>query len=306
MTYLQDQVYQREGELRYYAHKNDFVDTESFIFSCKQDPNLALSILRSAELDNEEKINIVLNSVLKKGNIGLVIGRKGSGKSVFLYWVMKTLNQLNINRPVQIYKEFKKYNMAENIYSLKQIKQFSVLLIDELGIKFPARDSASESNKLLQKLLVLIRHKDMSVISTVQNSKLGDINVYRLSDYMIYNELSPKQIETERENSLSELDLFFVNMLDMNNSPSLTYFTNGTYSFLFEMPFFEDYDSKQYENIDFSNEEKEVYEFIEGSKIEGNSLFQIYQDLALYGLEVKYKSTKPKTLTLPNGDEVYE
>ena len=75
----------------------------------------------------------------------------------------------------------------------------SLVLIDEAGISFSARDSMKKANKMLASLLSIARHKNLSLIFITQNSALLELNILRLSDILLFKEPSLLQLRFERK-----------------------------------------------------------------------------------------------------------
>ena len=87
-------------------------------------------------------------------------------------------------------------NVVENI---DDVENNSVVLIDESGIQFSSRNSMSERNKYLTNLLLISRHKDISVVLISQSSANIEINAIRQSDYILLKPSSLLQKDFERK-----------------------------------------------------------------------------------------------------------
>ncbi|PIT85258.1 hypothetical protein COU36_04305, partial [Candidatus Micrarchaeota archaeon CG10_big_fil_rev_8_21_14_0_10_59_7] len=74
----------------------------------------------------------------------------------------------------------------------------SVLLADEGGISFSSRESMSDANRLLSKLLFIARHKDISILFISQNSANIEVNTIRQADYLLLKRPSLLQKDFER------------------------------------------------------------------------------------------------------------
>jgi hypothetical protein len=79
------------------------------------------------------------------------------------------------------------------------IKNDSLVLVDEGGILFSSRDSMSDANKLLSDLLMIARHKNISIIFISQNSSNLEINTLRQADVLILKKHSLLQKSFERK-----------------------------------------------------------------------------------------------------------
>ncbi|RLE39600.1 hypothetical protein DRJ17_00180 [Candidatus Woesearchaeota archaeon] len=134
--------------------------------------------------------------------IGIILGARGKGKSAI---GMKLLENFKAKTNKNIYAlGFKTDKIPNWITSIKNfdiiddIARNSVLLIDEGGITFSSRDTMSNINKLLSKVLLVARHKDLSVIFISQNSSNIDVNAIRQADFLLLKPNSLLQKDLER------------------------------------------------------------------------------------------------------------
>ena len=132
--------------------------------------------------------------------IGIVLGARGSGKSAM---GMKLLENFKKKTQKNVYAMgFNKedlpnwINVAENI---KEIQNDSVVLIDEGGIAFSSRKSMSSANRLLSELLMIARHKNLSILFITQNSSNLEVNVLRQADFLVMKPSSLLQKDFERK-----------------------------------------------------------------------------------------------------------
>ena len=154
-------------------------------------------ILESKEGDFGEWEKSVLGS---DSLIGVILGARGSGKSAF---GIKFLENVYSKTKKRCYAMgFKKdelpswINVVENI---SEIKNDSFILIDEGGILFNSRKSMSSGNKLLSELILISRHKNLSILFISQNSSNLEVNVFRQADFLILKKSSLLQKDFERK-----------------------------------------------------------------------------------------------------------
>ncbi|MEM4366840.1 MAG: hypothetical protein QW035_01775 [Candidatus Anstonellales archaeon] len=135
-----------------------------------------------------------------KSMIGLVLGSRGSGKSAI---GMRIAENIRATSKLPLYTVgFAKNSLPSWITPVEkfsEVKNNSFLLVDEGGIQFSSRNSMSELNKLLSELLLISRHKDISVLFITQNSANIDINTLRQVDYLILKSPSLLQLDFERK-----------------------------------------------------------------------------------------------------------
>jgi len=132
--------------------------------------------------------------------IGLILGARGTGKTALGLRLIENLASLNPKK-----KSFAMGFNGENlpkwlkpVENISGLENDSIVLIDEGGILFSSRKSLSDANRLLSEILLIARHKDLSVIFISQNSSNIDINVIRQSDYILLKQSSLLQKDFER------------------------------------------------------------------------------------------------------------
>jgi hypothetical protein len=142
----------------------------------------------------EEKI------ISSDSKIGIILGARGSGKSA-----------LGIKLLENLYSKSKKNCVAMGFHAevlpsfiascdnISQIKNNSYVLIDEGGVLFSSRDSMSNANKLLSDLILVARHKSLSILFISQNSSNLDVNILRQADYLLLKPSSLLQMDFERK-----------------------------------------------------------------------------------------------------------
>ena len=160
---------------------------------------------------NYDKFNIILdikgsfdefeNKILKSDStIGLILGARGSGKSAI---GIKLLENFKAKTNKNVYAVgFKKDSLprwVNVIDNIEEIKNDSFVLVDEGGIEFSSRESMSDANKLLSKLLFIARHKNLHIAFISQNSSNIEINTIRQSDYLMLKPSSLLQKDFERK-----------------------------------------------------------------------------------------------------------
>jgi len=139
--------------------------------------------------------------LLKKDSlIGIVLGARGSGKSAV---GMKLLENFKAKTGRYVCAMgFKAgdvpdwINVVENV---DQIPNNAVVLIDEGGITFSSRKSMSNANQLLSELLMIARHKSLTILFITQNSSNLEVNVLRQADFLILKPSSLLQKDFERK-----------------------------------------------------------------------------------------------------------
>lgn len=146
-------------------------------------------------------ISQTLAKYIPNNGIILILGHRGSGKSVLAYSILEYL-YLNIpNKTLLVYNPpkpdiFPKF--IKPIYSMDFPKN-SAILIDEAYIEFSSRSSMNKKNKTIDMLNGLARQKDLLIIYITQDSTRVDINIIRSADILMVKRLSKRQIDFERK-----------------------------------------------------------------------------------------------------------
>ncbi|MEM0475851.1 MAG: hypothetical protein QW343_03585 [Candidatus Norongarragalinales archaeon] len=136
-----------------------------------------------------------------KSTIGIIIGARGSGKSVLGMRLLE--NAAARGRKVATIgfdeSALPRWIRCVKASEISDVSNGSFLLVDEGGIAFSSRDSMSNANKLLSDLLFVSRHKDFSVIFISQNSANLEVNALRQADYLLFKRPSLLQRDFERK-----------------------------------------------------------------------------------------------------------
>jgi hypothetical protein len=135
-----------------------------------------------------------------KSTIGLVLGARGSGKSAL---GMRLLENVSAKKARKVYAMgFDQSSLPAWISCTEELGSLpngAFVLVDEGGIAFSSRQSMSDANKLLSSLILIARHKDISVLFISQNSANLEINAIRQSDYLLLRKPSLLQMDFERK-----------------------------------------------------------------------------------------------------------
>ena len=135
-----------------------------------------------------------------KSTIGLILGARGTGKSAI---GMLLLENFAAKTNKKIYAlGFKQEALPvwiQVISSIDEIENNAVLLVDEGGIEFSSRNAMTHANKILSEILLIARHKDLSVMFITQNSSNLEVNAIRQADYLVLKPSSLLQKDFERK-----------------------------------------------------------------------------------------------------------
>jgi hypothetical protein len=136
----------------------------------------------------------------KDSAIGIIVGSRGSGKSAF---GMKLIENIHATSSKKIhamgFEEKELPAWIRSVGSATEISNDSWVLIDEGGILFSSRKSMSHANQVLSELILIARHKGLSILFISQNSSNLDVNILRQADFLILRQPSLLQLEFERD-----------------------------------------------------------------------------------------------------------
>lgn len=157
--------------------------------------NFAVVKRDTGDLDKWEN-----NFYSSDSKIGIILGARGSGKTAF---GIKMLENSHVKTKKKCYAiGFDENEMPEFInvvQSAQQITNDSVVLIDEGGVLFSSRNAMTNANKMLSDLILISRHKNISILFISQNSSNLDVNIIRQADFLILKPSSLLQKDFERK-----------------------------------------------------------------------------------------------------------
>ena len=111
-----------------------------------------------------------------KSKIVLIEGGRGSGKTAFSGWLMDELYSRGKHTKIYFVKKGERpqgfpewINIVDEI---EDVPNGSLAIVDESAIKYNARNSWSDGNKDFTSRLVILRHKDISIILITQHNKM--------------------------------------------------------------------------------------------------------------------------------------
>jgi len=138
--------------------------------------------------------------VLVQGSVVLVIGKPGSGKSAFGYFLLEKFQHRAscyvIGLPKRVHHLLPP---GIGVYpSLEDAPLDSVLLVDEAAAQFSSRMSNSEKNQKLLEIVGLARQRNQIIIFICQEASYLDITILRGLSTLIIKEPAPWQVIVDR------------------------------------------------------------------------------------------------------------
>lgn len=132
--------------------------------------------------------------------IGIILGARGTGKTAFGMKFMENTRAKYKKKCFALgFDANEMPSWIKAVQDVKEIENNSFVLIDEGGILFSSRNSMSNANKLLSELILIARHKNLSILFISQNSSNLDINILRQADFLVLKPSSLLQKEFERK-----------------------------------------------------------------------------------------------------------
>ncbi len=194
------------------------------------------------------------SNILTSGSlIGIILGARGTGKSAI---GMKLLENIKAKTSRSVCAMgFKKETLPSWILSIDSIENIpnnSVVLLDEAGIEFSSRESMSSLNKILSNLLLISRHKDLTILFISQNSSNLDLNILRQADFLIMKPSSLMQKDFERKKIKEIYEKVNQHFKELSHEEGLTYVYSNKYQGFISNPlpsFWNSNVSKAYSNF---------------------------------------------------------
>jgi hypothetical protein len=135
-----------------------------------------------------------------KSTIGIILGARGKGKTALGMRLLENIHTKTKRTCVAIgFKEESLPPWITPVLTTDDIPNSALVLIDEGGIVFSSRKAMTDANNMLSSLLLIARHKDLSIIFISQNSANLDVNAIRQADYLLLKPSSLLQKDFERK-----------------------------------------------------------------------------------------------------------
>jgi hypothetical protein len=139
---------------------------------------------------------------LSAGKVILVLGKRGSGKSAFVAKMAEFLMAVNgmitywIGAP-ETARSFVPH-WIKLVNTLDNCPANSFVMCDEAGIDFLSLMFNTSTNRLMRRMLMIARHKHISLAFATQSSRDIDYAIVRQADSIIFKEPGLHQPDSER------------------------------------------------------------------------------------------------------------
>ena len=156
--------------------------------------------------------------------IGIILGARGSGKTAFGIKLLENTHTKNKKKCYAMgFEESEMPDWIDVVDNISQIKNDSVVLIDEGGVLFSSRKSMTNLNKMLTDIILISRHKSIIIIFISQNSSNLDVNIIRQADFLVLKPSSLLQKDFERKIIGKLYDSLSKDFKKYQNIPGITY-----------------------------------------------------------------------------------
>lgn len=150
-----------------------------------QEPVVFANMLKNNnEITPEDKKIKAINLVSKAGNVTVMIGAKGKGKTATVFWMIEYL----LKRKVQVYwygyskAIMRIYPQVIQTFDIKKVKN-GILFVDEAAVFTSARNAMTTEQKEKVAHIFTCRHSDYSVVYVSQTFRI-DITILNTMDVL--------------------------------------------------------------------------------------------------------------------------
>ena len=132
--------------------------------------------------------------------IAIILGARGTGKSALGMKLLENIHSVAKRKCYALgFKQEDLPTWITTVDDIAQIENNAAVLVDESGILFSSRSSMSTANKVLSELILVARHKDLSIFFISQNSSNIEVNTLRQADFLLLKPSSLLQMDFERK-----------------------------------------------------------------------------------------------------------
>lgn len=166
-------------------------DYQNVLYFFNKNPIQGKKILQDYLKTNAKKLKeVIMAFAYGKSKIVYIVGARDSGKTATAFKIAEDVNILTGRKifyiaPTKINPKYLP-SWCKHALSVHDAPRGCFGIVDEAAIQYAARESMSEENTDLGKLLAIARHKEMFLIFITQHSSMSDINISRLRDMVMW------------------------------------------------------------------------------------------------------------------------
>ena len=154
-------------------------------------------------MQTTKKLDRNLVKTIENGQVILITGKRGSGKSGLLYSILENSQKEN-SYIIGIAKEYHHLlpdsitPLPTSIDTLNNLPSHATIAVDEGAWLFPSRESFKPMNKLISKLLTNARKMDQFLVFATHTMRAFDVSVVLNCDALLFKEPSLLHSKLER------------------------------------------------------------------------------------------------------------
>ena len=154
-------------------------------------------------MQTTKRLDRNLLKTMENGQVILITGKRGSGKSGLLYAILENSQKEN-SYVIGIAKEYHHLlpdsitPLPTSIDTLNNLPSHATIALDEGAWLFPSRESFKPMNKLISKLLTNARKADQLLVFATHTMRAFDISVVLNCDALLFKEPSLLHSKLER------------------------------------------------------------------------------------------------------------
>lgn len=199
---------------RYLYNKVDFYSVDALMRRYSiQIPALGYYIIKDQKLNENEKINYMLDYLLNKSNIAIMIGDAGQGKSAKAHWLFQELHRKDKGRPLCSIRHDDPPEYPPYIICIDEVEQAppnSIILYDEAVQDLSSRSSMTKEARMNTLMMCHRRHRGLSIIYVTQHSYILDLNVLRMATCLFFKRLTWEEMVRTQESHKRERAIDFL------------------------------------------------------------------------------------------------
>jgi hypothetical protein len=247
--------------------------------------SFAYIIKYNYELNEQQRIRLVLQKITKEGSLTIMIGAKGYGKTATSIWLLEKIHSLFPN--IKLYwfgynEELEKqYPYVDQTYDLVRVEPRSFLVLDEGSLFLFARESMTKEQREKIKKLPTLRHRGLSLLIISQFSTSLDIDLFLLSDYLWFKPYFVSELD-----SRLNLPSYLKYCLPSNPNENLVYDLNKEVIYTFTNPLPSRWNDNLSKPSSLIKDEEEANRLIKKLKEKGFNDKEIETILRIRGYEI--------------------
>lgn len=247
---MKEWLYLHSNELQKYldekVHLTDHSDMWKMFL---KNPHIAKVLTENYNMDNDKKLEVLMDKLCNESTIGVIVGIRGGGKTALGCRIAEIAHNEYNKKIYFIQTTIPLPDYIEQVEDPFGVEEGSLIIYDESSVTLNARRSMSKNNVDVSALLAISRHRGFSILFISQHSGLVDVNLLRLADVFIFKRLSWEELNSG-EKGTSSLMQYIKLMAPTDKQDTL--YTDGErwFNIKMELPtFWSDAVSRSYKKL---------------------------------------------------------